>query len=138
MDLKKRVGALRTCGNHPMEGWLRRAERHTMASADVDTATTDVASVILLILLAAGDSVVGRVIAVPVADDGAAISSSDYYYQVYCTRYSIPGIRNAEPDFSRNFLVSLPCCRKRWNKFQFVVPTYLVRMYVRTYVRNLT
>ena len=31
----KRVDAPRTCGNHPVEGWLRGAERHTLASCDV-------------------------------------------------------------------------------------------------------
>ena len=130
MDLKKRVGALRTCGNHPMEGWLRRAERHTMASADVDTATTDVASVILLILLAAGDSVVGRVIAVPVADDGAAISSSDYYYIV-------PGIPYSKR--RTGFFEELSCLSAVLSETMEQVPvccSYVPGTYVRTYVRT--
>lgn len=37
---KKGVGAPRTRGDHSAERWLRGAERNTMASADVYTATT--------------------------------------------------------------------------------------------------
>lgn len=56
----KRVDALRTCGNHPEEGWLHGTEGHTLASPDVYTATTGTSGGMTLILLAPGGCASGR------------------------------------------------------------------------------